>query len=60
VERKVDTVLKLKNKIEDKKDTDNPIVYLEKSEIIQKYSELENLTDCGKIFALIGLSEICD
>ncbi|OJG96876.1 hypothetical protein RV18_GL001814 [Enterococcus termitis] len=58
MERKVDTAFKLKKKIEDKEDIDNPIVYLEKSEIVQKYSELENLTDLGKIFALIGLSEI--
>lgn len=54
----MDTAFILKTKIENGEGIDQPMSFLEKSEIVQKYCELENLTDLGKIFALIGLAEI--
>lgn len=54
----MDTAFILKQKIQNSEYIDNPISMLKKSEIIKKYSSLENLNDLGKIFALIGLAEI--
>ena len=36
----------------------DPLLHLEQSDIIQKYTRLKDLKPLGKIFALIGLSEI--
>ena len=54
----MDTAFILKQKIQNGNYIDDPIAMLKNSEIVKKYSTLENLTDLGKIFALIGLSEI--
>lgn len=54
----MDTAFILKQKINNGENVANPITFLENSEIVQKYYHLKNLTDLGKIFALIGLAEI--
>lgn len=36
----------------------DPLLHLEQSDIIQRYTQLKDLKPLGKIFALIGLSEI--
>lgn len=54
----MDSALVLKRKLAAGETIANPLDYLASSVLIQKYTELENLTMLGKIFALIGLAEI--
>lgn len=54
----MDSGLILKRKLAVGEKVTNPMAYLDKSEIVKKYSNLTHLTDLGKIFAFVGLSEI--
>ena len=48
----------LRIKVDQGKAIKEPLTYLNQSEILKKYTELSELKPLGKIFALVGLSEI--
>lgn len=54
----MDRVLELRMKVKKKETIEDPLDYLNHSEIIKKYSQLTQLKPLGKIFALVGLAEI--
>lgn len=54
----MDSALVLRMKADHGDSIKDPLDYLNQSEIVHNYSELTNLKPLGKIFALIGLSEI--
>lgn len=54
----MDCALELRIKVEQAQSIEDPFEYLDRSEIVQRYSGLTNLNPLGKIFALIGLAEI--
>lgn len=54
----MDRALELRIKVERRETINEPLNYLEQSEIVKKYTELTNLSPLGKIFALVGLAEI--
>lgn len=54
----MDRALELRMKVEKNGTIEDPLDYLNHSEIIKKYSDMTDLNPLGKIFALIGLAEI--
>ena len=54
----MDRALELQMKIDQGEIIEDPLTYLNESEIVQKYNQLQDLKPLGKIFALIGLAEI--
>lgn len=54
----MDRALELRMKVEKNETIEDPLDYLNHSEIIKKYSDMTDLNPLGKIFALIGLAEI--
>lgn len=54
----MDAAYRLKMKIDQNEPIEDPMIYLEQSQIVKKYEQQENLSALGKIFALVGLAEI--
>ena len=54
----MDRALELRIKVEQEEPIEDPFEYFNQSEIVQRYSELTDLKPLGKIFALVGLTEI--
>lgn len=54
----MDCALEVRIKLDEGVAIDEPIVYLDQSEIVKKYHELTDLKPLGRIFALVGLAEI--
>lgn len=54
----MDAAYRLKTKIDQNEPIEDPMIYLEQSQIVKKYEQQENLSALGKIFALVGLAEI--
>lgn len=54
----MDKALELRMVVDQYGKVEDPLLYLNKSELIEKYKSLKDLTILGEIFALIGLAEI--
>lgn len=57
-EESMDKALELRMAVDKHGHVEDALMYLNRSELIKRYENLENLTMLGEIFALIGLAEI--